>query len=173
MSISDRLDEIQARADNATEGPWERGDYFHVQAASHCGCWPEHGPLVSEKRMDINGVMRRAHVHRRSEPFWKYGIYSPTECGGALVVIETGEYGYINDDDAEFIVSARSDVPALVAALRAVLYRHKPCPDEGMGWREDHTYGYVGAVCGACGTPDEYGVPWPCPTVRAVEEALR
>lgn len=121
MSISDRLDQIEARADAATEGPWERGDHYHVQAASHCQCWPEHGPLISEKRMDINGTMRLAHVHRRSEPLWGYGIYATTEYGGALVVNETSEYGYMDDADAEFIAASRTDVPALVAALRAVL----------------------------------------------------
>ena len=64
------------------------------------------------------------------------------------------------------------DAPAMLAALRAVLDRHKPYPDTGMGWRDDNTYGYVGAVCDACGTPDEYGAPWPCSTVRAVQAAL-
>lgn len=75
------------------------------------------------------------------------------------------------DESMEHCI-VRNDVPALVAALRAVLDLHKQHPDEGMGWREDHTYGYVGIVCATCGTPDEYGVPWPCPTVRAVAAVL-
>lgn len=138
MSISDRLDQIEARADAATEGPWERGDHYHVQAASHCQCWPEHGPLISEKRMDINGTMRLAHVHRRSEPLWGYGIYAPTEYGGALVVNETSEYGYMDDADAEFIAASRTDVPALVAALRAVLDYVDKCDNEGWNvWPDD------------------------------------
>ena len=172
MSISDRLDQIEARADAATEGPWERGDHYHVQAASHCQCWPEHGPLISEKRMDINGTMRLAHVHRRSEPLWEYGIYAPTEYGGALVVNETSEYGYMDDVDAEFIAHARTDVPALVAALRAVLDLHKPDKFDGQGWTKDG-YGIITPACRTCGTADEYAVHWPCPTYRAITTALR
>ena len=129
--IAARLAEIQARADKATDGPWERGDHYHVQAASHCQCRPDNGPLVSKKRMDINGTMMLAHVHRRDEPLWPYGIYSPGEFGGALVVQETSEYGYIDDADAEFIASARIDVPALTNGLESVLDYVDRCEESG------------------------------------------
>lgn len=69
--------------------------------------------------------------------------------------------------DAEFIAAARTDVPALVAALRGVLEMHQPVEIEPSD-----------TICGEC----SYRLPngryfgkveyWPCPTVRAITEAL-
>ena len=92
-----------------------------------------------------------------------------------------------DDDDADFIVHARTDVPALVAALRAVLDLHRearndvdhtpPCPhchgEPGIhecGCWADEKWPTVCAVCmeGTKGA----SVAWPCPTVRVIEEAL-
>lgn len=79
-----------------------------------------------------------------------------------------------SEPTAEFIAHARTDVPALVAALRAVLDLHQPKADGPMSlvyWE----------FC-SCGTlevhEDEDGyqsigpAKYPCPTVRAIEEAL-
>lgn len=73
-----------------------------------------------------------------------------------------------NRADAEFIVHARSALPKRDAALRAVLALHSEaewvCGDK---WCSDFPHG--GTNCVACGSeyPD-----YPCPTVRAIEEAL-
>src|SRR5699024_5135864 len=101
----DRLDEIEQRAAAATEGPWERGDRWHVQGASHCTCAPHYGPLVTERRMTINGTMMPAHVHKAEQPWYKPGIVGQLMPSGhpANVVIETDEYGLMLDADAEFI----------------------------------------------------------------------
>ena len=81
MSAIDRLDEIEARANAATEGPWVTGG------------------------TDLAGEVY-------------FGTYAdpddPTEPGVMLGVTGTQE-------DAALIAHARTDVPALVAALRAVL----------------------------------------------------
>mgnify|MGYP006950148405 FL=1 len=64
--------------------------------------------------------------------------------------------------DAEFIAHARTDVPALVAALRAVLNLHfkaQPIP-AAFGTQEGGDY------CRTC-VED-----WPCPTVEAITTAL-
>ena len=82
---------------------------------------------------------------------------------------------------------ARNDVPALVAALRAVLDLHResrndvdhtpPCEHchgepgvHACGCWADEKWPTVCAVCmeGTKGA----SVAWPCPTVRAIEEAL-
>lgn len=60
------------------------------------------------------------------------------------------------EEDAAFIVAARTAVPAMSAALRAVLDLHRP----EMGW---------GRIPNFCGVD---GRDWPCPTVRAITEAL-
>jgi hypothetical protein len=58
--------------------------------------------------------------------------------------------------DAQFIAASRTLLPQAVAALRAVLKRHYRTTD----WGED-------PECGGC----EH--VWPCPTVRAINKALR
>ena len=64
--------------------------------------------------------------------------------------------------DAEFIAHARTDVPALVAALRAVLNLHfkaQPIP-AAFGTQEGGDY------CVTCAED------WPCPTVAAIHQHL-
>ena len=70
MTAADRLDEIEARADKAADGPWEKDE-------------------------------RWCQIKQR-------------ESGAEVVVC-------FDDADSEFIAHARTDVPALVAALRSVL----------------------------------------------------
>ena len=87
MSAADRLNEIEARANAATEGPWTPDEYTEV---------------------DPDGFYELARV------------IAPDPDGDdwcAIGVVHTG----ILRPDADFIAHARTDVPALVAALRAVL----------------------------------------------------
>ena len=86
MSAADRLDQIEARANAATEGPWTPDEYTEV---------------------DPDGF------HELSR------VIAPDPDGDdwcAIGVVHTG----ILRPDADFIAAARTDVPALVAALRAV-----------------------------------------------------
>lgn len=88
-----------------------------------------------------------------------------------------GEWADMRADTVEQQVMARqivrNDVPALVAALRAVLAEHHRAVAYGV------------AVCDTCSqvkdedewddpndSPIASWLPWPCPTVRAVTEAL-
>jgi hypothetical protein len=64
------------------------------------------------------------------------------------------------------------DVPALAEALEAVLAKHQKHPDGGQGYDPDGNYVEFDEVCQTCGQYDEYAVPWPCPTVQAIETAL-
>lgn len=82
MSISDRLGQIEARADAATEGPWKIETHY--------------GMSQSRRRQIV-------------VPGWMTPI---------AVLGQENPYG---DPDAEFIAHSRTDVPALLAALRAVL----------------------------------------------------
>lgn len=58
-------------------------------------------------------------------------------------------------------------VDRLTAQRDAVLALHR---DVGGGRGFDGEGRYVDhpTACGACGTHDEYAVPWPCPTARAL-----
>ena len=87
MSAADRLNEIEARANAATEGPWTPDEYTEV---------------------DPDGFYELARV------------IAPDPDGDdwcAIGVVHTG----ILRPDADFIAHARTDVPALVDALRDVL----------------------------------------------------
>ena len=61
---------------------------------------------------------------------------------------------YLDDDDMQ------AELLAATAALRAVLDLHRP--------RNGHD------DCGHCVDPADahWGIPWPCPTVRAIESAM-
>ena len=75
------------------------------------------------------------------------------------------------EGDAEFIAHARTDVPDMAAALRAVLAIHQD-GGESQGYLDDGSYGDLPHCCTECGSLGEYGVPYPCPTVAAITTAL-
>lgn len=66
------------------------------------------------------------------------------------------------DEDSRFIANTRADVPALTAALRAVLALHQPHPDP-----QHMVFGMITA-CSECGDIDDNPEEYPCPTVRAI-----
>ena len=107
---------LRKLADAATPGPWERGNWYHVQASTHCTCSQSHGPLVG---IDPHGTYGEMHVHRYSDdPLWENGIRARDDAvGGVDVVIETDEYGTMSDADAEFIAASRTAVPHLLDQL--------------------------------------------------------
>ena len=121
---------IKARADAATPGPWEAGDVWLTagliwdadhnrvgpKVATHCG-YCHHGEPVWAGRTDINGTVMRAHRHRDPDP------YEPThKISGADGASVAGNYDYeaggiLRPEDTEFIIHARTDVPALLAEV--------------------------------------------------------
>ena len=143
---TERLDEIEARANAATQGPWEWHPY-----------------------MGSGATLAKPNHH-----FHEVNILKTTDDWPPVAA------------DAEFIAAARTDVPQLVAALRAVLARHRPvsyaatancglvlyevCPTchDKAGvhpcgcWRdEDQIH-----ICAECNKT------WPCATAEAIETAL-
>lgn len=120
--MSERLDEIKARAEAATEGPW---------------------------------------TGNNGDGYGAYCVDNPT--GRTVARCEYGPYE--GSRDATFIAHARTDVPALVVAIEAVLALHSMEAD-----------GYGGWMCATC-LDDERGFdperePYPCPTVTAIQSAL-
>lgn len=94
-------------------------------------------------------------------------VVYPLEDGGAVAYVQPLHA------DAEFIAHARADVPALVAALRAVLDLHKRGPRCRCcgGTRDDGTR-IERWTCTECPPGSPHYLHWPCATVRAVEAAL-
>ena len=126
-----RLDEIEARAHAATEGPWE---------------WE--GEAKAEWEIGANSLV----PSRRPDDPVLYG-YGYDASG---IEVKTPA-------DAEFIAHARTDVPDMAAALRAVLKLHK---EDGHGWGPGESF------CTEC--QQGYGllVPYPCPTVTAIRQHI-
>lgn len=138
--LTDRLDQIEARAEAATPGPWE-ADVTEV--SQH---WSRPKPWVTVVSSEVACM---AYCY-----------------GGSGRGIE-------RETDAEFIAAARTDVPTLVAALRAVLDLHCDAgPSQGYDFGPDGGYGWADHCCATCGAHGEYGVEWPCPTVQAIADAL-
>ena len=122
-----RLNEIEARANAATPGPWE------------AGCNDRHMHYVTTE----------------NEEFCQ--TYGPELYDSQ---------GFFSDDDTAFIAHARTDVPALVAALKKVLELHIP----------DYTYPDC-PKCAECSDlasteARRVAVTWPCPTVDAIRQHL-
>jgi hypothetical protein len=89
------LDAIEARAEAATEGPWEAE------------------PVFREDERDRPDLEHYWDDHSE----WAYNA-EPFRIEGPEVV-ENGEFSALSGPDAKFIAHARSDIPDLVAELRA------------------------------------------------------
>ena len=124
---ADRLAEIEARFEAATDGPW-----VAVMGASG-GWWVEQPNTATIADIDV-------------------------------------DYSGNPDANAHLIAHARTDLPATMKALRAVLELHKD-GGESPGYTEND-YEDIAHCCTTCGSFGEYGEPYPCDTVRAITEAL-
>lgn len=69
---------------------------------------------------------------------------------------------------------AEVDIPALVAAVEAVLELHKPITDDGNSLRNwlGMGNGKPRDYCNECEVDGYTAVPYPCPTVTAIQSAL-
>jgi len=165
MTNPSTLDEIEARASAATEGPWEVGGMDSGHSAFEMSIWVTTGN--GDSICDMDGQVRALNVA------------PPNDDGLA---------------DAEFIAHAREDVPTLVAALRAVEAVHRryglyeledSCEDTSDKHREEHHHECsddigefycdqlpVGDMCDECRDEDGERMDWPCPTIAAIREAL-
>jgi len=91
-----------------------------------------------------------------------FAIEARTEDDFGFFVVEPPLY----QPDAEFIATARTAMPRLLSAVENVLALHTPTyPAEGPD-----------VACFHCAVPATTGkytwVAWPCPTVKAITDAL-
>lgn len=105
-----RLDEIEARANTATEGPWE------VNGPDQPWATISHGS---------DSIL---HAYEQHHPYCE-----GCECGDPRSEVA------LSDEDAEFIAHARTDMPALVAVARYALSQHAPDGHGNCGPCDDAT----------------------------------
>lgn len=162
-----RLDQIRDRHQKATPGPWFWGgnvDVRHIYlAASTCGT-----PIVmSFTRWGMQGAQPQFAVGRRSdEPIFSGRLTKASDLPVFQVnraatrrddpSVYRGDIVGIRHPDADFIAAARTDVPAMEQALRAVLGIHQPVEEE------------TGVYCAECAN---WGY-WPCRTYLDIRTAL-
>lgn len=136
MTDKPRLADARRLADAATEGPW----YWEPPSG-------ESFPMNDESLMSSGAKVDGTTYDKTVLSGWGYDA-----CGTDA-----------SDEDREFIAASRQLVPALLAAVDAVLAVHVPLNDLGS------------PPCAHC-LGDEDGesvfVPWPCPTVRAITAHL-
>ena len=137
-----RLDQIEARANAATEGPW--APWRDQDGAPH-----------------MNGLLMVGNAD---------AVIPEGEFWVEDVDINPVAHTYL-PEDREFIAHASTDVPDMAAALRAVLEVHQD-GGESQGYLDDGHYGDIPHCCTECGSLGEYGVPWPCATVTAIRQHL-
>ena len=135
------IDEIERREQAATPGPWEHDHYYlsgaiqgaklrelgfrgDIQDGDCSLCWHgQNAPCVKVYTDPDSGLVY--HVHRfvqeqdAMDGHWWGNIVSAATQGEI-----TGNYDYeeggvcSTEQDAEFIASARTDIPALIATVR-------------------------------------------------------
>ena len=132
--------------------------------------------LIIESRLaEIDGRLRaiRARVDAATEGPWEafgttVGAFTgPGDCGGCSGLLSPehepscywSEIAGASEPDAEFIAASRTDLPALLAAVEAVMELH--AADEDGDCAE--------CIRRAQGRGDQ---SYPCPTIRALTAAL-
>ena len=100
----------------------------------------------------------------------------------ARVCATTGSLADVNSTaNAELIVAAVNAIPglldvaaerdALAAKVERVRELHKSSGDAETQGYTGREYGYISPYCMGEVASDEYGVPWPCETIRAIDGA--
>lgn len=120
--------------------------------------WLDQGRTLTDQATEgpWEASSSEATMNDRSE--WKIGKYNRPQ---VLRSVMRGA-------DAAFIADARTRLPQALDALQAVLDLHAPI--DALNMR--HRGGRVQQVCIGCGQDDGNWNYWPCPTVRAITDAI-
>lgn len=107
------LDQIEARANAATEGPWDV--HAHAHPASGCRCLSCDDPIVGftvdhPKALDCDDIVAARSAEGQLNPFRR-----------PLASCDHGPL--LSYADADFAAHARTDVPAMAAEIRRLRAR--------------------------------------------------
>jgi hypothetical protein len=62
----------------------------------------------------------------------------------------------------------RAELAEAKSMIDAALRLHTPVLEGVQGYLPNGDYRYIEPACSTCGDVDEYGVPWPCATAKAL-----
>ena len=131
-----------------------RLDEIKARAAAATG-----GPWKWDNRRvpTLNGMAGSRDVYRYETEVIEADHNGECGCRSACQLDLT-----VGPADAEFIAHARTDVPRLVAAVESVLELHQPYITRSA-WQ----------TCNECWNSGTAEIVYPCPTVAAIQSALR
>ena len=124
---------------------------------------------------DVAELRRLAEAATQGPWAARYGV-----SWEARVCATTGSLADVNSTaNAELIVAAVNALPALLdaaaerdelaAKVERVRALHKSSGDAETQGYTGREYGYISPYCMGEVASDEYGVPWPCETIRAID----
>lgn len=130
------LEAIEARANAATEGPWESDREYGAfperrDKPGKCDWCRSYGPPVRVEENAGFGPKIKAHIHREKQE--AATVY--TVDGRAIIDLEWLDYNNagltFKSDDRLFIAQARTDIPRLVAEVRRLRAAMNQCRQDG------------------------------------------
>ena len=90
---------------------------------------------------------------------------------GALYGPDAADAAFIAAANPAVVLALLAERDALAAKVERVRALHKSSGDAGTQGFAGRKYGYISPYCMGEVASDEYGVPWPCETIRALDGA--
>ena len=97
-------------------------------------------------------------------------LYEAAMCVGANEMA-WDEWTTAISEAADALLDAAAERDALAAKVERVRELHKSSGDAETQGYTGREYGYISPYCMGEVASDEYGVPWPCETIRAIDGA--
>ena len=146
MTVTPEIQAELRRLLDAAETPW--------------ALWDGYGP-------DGNGDMRVARIGHLSGS----GIRADPDSADIYGRREAFELLASAVNALPALLDAAAERDALAAKVERVRALHKSSGDAETQGYTGREYGYISPYCMGEVASDEYGVPWPCPTIRAIDGA--
>ena len=148
------LAELRRLAEAATPGPW---DYYR--------------PHPNYRAYAVDRVMPGGHL---GEDVATTGDVCAEENGAYIAAANPAAVLGLLDRLAHMTEArdnARAEAERLTAKVERVRELHKSSGDAETQGYTGREYGYISPYCMGEVASDEYGVPWPCETIRAIDGA--
>ena len=138
------LTELRRLAESATPGPWEAFGAVDGRRG--------------ERWLGVTTDMRAIEAARAGD------VFAAQDCTRQDVL-------FIAAANPAVVLALLDERDALAAKVERVRELHKSSGDAETQGYTGREYGYISPYCMGEVASDEYGVPWPCETIRAIDGA--